>query len=144
MLVKLQGSGSAVGAEVEALSGNHPAETAIVIEKSVVIGEGRVEAGREMIMIETNLGKGDGPDEYICTVQNDHKYRVVALSFLGTGASEHFIFDGWQGCTMILVEVRSSSFGIHYAMRHTEKTMFPYSALWSSKLYNCRESHERL
>ncbi|KAH0686804.1 hypothetical protein KY284_017357 [Solanum tuberosum] len=102
MLVKLLGSGSAVGVEVEALSGNLPAETTIVIGKSVVIGKGRVEAGREMIMIETNLGRGDGPDEYICTVQNDHKSRVVALSFLGRDAFEHFIFARWQGCTMTL------------------------------------------
>lgn len=100
--MKLLGSVSAVGAEVEALCGNLPAETAIVIGKSVVRGKGRVEAGREMIMIETNLGRGDGPDEYICTVQNYHKYRVVALSFLGRDAFEHFIFAGWQDCTMTL------------------------------------------
>ncbi|KAH0689811.1 hypothetical protein KY289_017169 [Solanum tuberosum] len=125
MLVKLLGSGSAVGVEVEALSGNLPAETAIVIGKSVVIGKGRVEAGREMIMIETNLGRGDGPDEYICTVQNDHKSRVVALSFLGRDAFEHFIFAGWQGCTMTLngpwkygpLILRDSNFSVE-AERH--------------------------
>lgn len=63
------GSVSAVAAEVEALRGNLPAETVMVIGKSVVRGKGRVGAGREMIMIEINLGRGGGPDKYICTVQ---------------------------------------------------------------------------
>lgn len=81
ILEKLQGSANGAAAEVEALSGNLPAETVIVIGKSAVRGKGRVEAGREMIMIERNPGREDGPDECICAC--GHKFRgAVAFSFL--------------------------------------------------------------
>ncbi|KAF3612271.1 hypothetical protein FXO38_36937 [Capsicum annuum] len=137
ILVKLLGSVSAAGAEVEALSGNLPAETGIVIGKSIVRGKVRVEAGRGMIMIETDLGREDGPDEYVCAVQNYLISRVFALPFPGRDAFEHFIFSGWQ-------VLHDDPLLVCCTVCHRKKKMFPCAAPWSSKLYNCKESHEWL